>query len=283
MSARTDALGAYLTEIRKYPLLSPEEEHKLALRYYDEKDKNAAERLITSNLRFVVKIAAEYSKFGAKMIDLVQEGNVGLMHAVKEFNPYKGVRLITYAVWWIRGYIREYLLRHYSMVRIGTTTSQKKLFYNLQNEIQKIESSGELPTVALLSERMGISEKDINQMQLRLGRKDVSLDAPLDDDSKSRLGDLQTSDSEQSVDEVLALREQLSILDHQIEELRPELNEKELFVLENRLLADQPLTLQDIGDKYSITRERARQIEARVIEKLREKVENTLAEKLEKD
>src|SRR5690606_17772486 len=129
-----------LNEIRKYPLLSREEEMELAIRFKEKGDKAAAEKLITSNLRFVVKIAAEYSRFGAKMIDLIQEGNVGLMHAVKEFNPYKGVKLITYAVWWIKGYIREYLMRQHSMVRVGTTQAQKKLFYNLNQETRKLEA-----------------------------------------------------------------------------------------------------------------------------------------------
>lgn len=276
VSARSDTLGAYLAEIRKYPLLTPEEEYKIAVRYFENKDPKSAERLITSNLRFVVKIAAEYSKFGSKMIDLIQEGNVGLMHAVKDFNPYKGVRLITYAVWWIRGYIREYLLRHYSMVRIGTTQNQKKLFYNLQNEIQDIEGSGELVTTALLSERMGLPEKDVNLMQQRMSRKDVSLDQPLDDASKSRLVDIQSSNTEPPLDEVLALKEQLSILEDQIALLRPELGEKELYILENRLLADNPMTLQEIGDHYGITRERTRQIESRVMEKLKEKFLKTL-------
>jgi RNA polymerase sigma-32 factor len=276
ISARSDTLGAYLAEIRKYPLLTPEEEYKIAVRYFENKDPKSAERLITSNLRFVVKIAAEYSKFGSKMIDLIQEGNVGLMHAVKDFNPYKGVRLITYAVWWIRGYIREYLLRHYSMVRIGTTQNQKKLFYNLQNEIQELEGSGELVTTALLSERMGLPEKDVNLMQQRMSRKDVSLDQPLDDASKSRLVDIQSSGSEPALDEVLALKEQLSILEDQIALLRPELGEKELYILENRLLADNPMTLQEIGDHYGITRERTRQIESRVMEKLKEKFLKTL-------
>src|SRR5690606_9464824 len=129
-----DTLQAYLADVRKYPLLTPEQEYELAVKYKETGDRKAAEALVTSNLRFVVKVAAEYSKFGARMIDLIQEGNVGLMHAVREFNPYKGVRLITYAVWWIRGYIQEYLLKQYSMVKIATTFNQKKLFYRLRSE-----------------------------------------------------------------------------------------------------------------------------------------------------
>ncbi len=270
ISARNDPLGAYLAEIRKHPLLTPEEERKLAIRYYDEGDADAAQRLVTANLRFVVKIAAEYSRFGSKMIDLIQEGNVGLMHAVKEFNPYKGVRLITYAVWWIRGYIREYLLKHYSIVKIGTTQSQKKLFYNLQEEIRKLEAAGQSATNELISERMGLPEKDVKLMKQRMSNKDVSLDAPLDNESQSRLLDLQTSDSDQSADELLGLKEQIEVLQSQIEDIRPSLNEKEEYILENRILADEAQTLQEIGNHFGISRERARQLEERIIKRLKE-------------
>ncbi|PIT99973.1 MAG: RNA polymerase subunit sigma [Bdellovibrionales bacterium CG10_big_fil_rev_8_21_14_0_10_45_34] len=268
-----DALTAYLNEIRKYPLLTPEEEHELAIKYAEKGDQAAAQRLVTSNLRFVVKIAAEYSRFGAKMIDLVQEGNVGLMHAVKEFNPYKGVRLITYAVWWIRGYIREYLLKQHSMVRIGTTHNQKKLFYNLHQEEKKMEALGMEPTTALLSSRLGVPERDVEMMQQRLGGKDISLDQPVDEDSGTLLKDLQTSSMEESVDVQLEKYEQIEILNQMIEKLRPTLNEKEILILDRRILSDEPQTLQEIGDAVGITRERARQLEARILKRLKESME----------
>ncbi|MBX3034380.1 MAG: RNA polymerase factor sigma-32 [Bdellovibrionaceae bacterium] len=268
----TDPLTLYLNEVRRYPLLSREEELKLAKRYYESKDPEAAQALVKANLRFVIKVAAEYSKFGARLIDLIQEGNVGLMHAVKEYNPYKGARLITYAVWWIRGYIQEYLMRQYSMVRIGTTQNQRKLFYQLQKKKEELEALGDNPDFAKLSATLGIPEDEIRDMALRLKGRDVSLDRPVDDDSSTRLTDLQKDDSEQPLDERLAHAEQLSLLKEKIDEIRPSLNERELILLDERILADEPLTLQEIGEKYKITREAVRQAEARLLKKIREKM-----------
>ncbi len=264
----SDSFTKYLAEIRKYPLLTPEEEKELAIRYYEHGDPIAAEKLVTSNLRFVVKIALEYAKMGAKLMDIVQEGNVGLMHAVKEYNPYKGVKLITYAVWWIRGYIREFLLKQYSMVKIGTTQNQKKLFYNLQREKQKLLQEGETSTPALLSSRMGIPEKDIELMEQRMSGKDISLDAPVGDDGATTLIDLQKDSS--NPEEELEILELIEILREKIEEIKPSLNEKELDILELRVLADEPLTLQEIGNKHGISRERTRQLEERLLKNLKE-------------
>lgn len=265
----TDPVTSYLAEIKKYPLLSKAKEHELAVRYFNTKDPAIAQILVTSNLRFVVKIAAEYSKFGARLIDLIQEGNVGLMRAVREFNPYKGTRLITYAVWWIRGYIREYLLKHYSMVKIGTTQNQKKLFYNLMKEKAQMEHEGLVPTNKLLSTRLGVREKDVEVIQERLAAKDVSLDAPLDEQSQMRLLDFQSNPDELSIDDQLSLLEQLELLRQNIDKIRPSLNEKELYLLEHRMLADNPMTLQEVGDHYGITREAVRQSEARLLEKIK--------------
>ncbi|MES2770001.1 MAG: RNA polymerase factor sigma-32 [Bdellovibrionota bacterium] len=265
----SDPLQQYLNEIRKYPLLTPEEEKELAVRYFEKGDPLAAEKLVTSNLRFVVKIALEYAKMGAKMMDIVQEGNVGLMHAVKEYNPYKGVKLITYAVWWIRGYIREYLLKQYSMVKIGTTQNQKKLFYNLEKEKRKLLQEGEQSTTALLSSRLNIPERDVRLMEQRMGGKDVSLDAPVDEDGNTHLVDLQSDSS--NPESELEVLELIDLLKDKIEEIKPSLNDKELDILENRILADEPQTLQEIGDKYGISRERARQLEERLLKNLKEK------------
>lgn len=270
--AATDPLAIYLSEIRKYPVLTREQEQEVAKKYYETKDPEAAQLLVKSNLRFVVKVAAEYSKFGARMIDLVQEGNVGLMHAVREFNPYKGNRLITYAVWWIRGYIQEYLMRQYSLVRIGTTQAQRKLFYQLQKQKEALDALGEHPDYALLGTKLGVSTEEVTNMAQRLSGRDVSLDRPLDDDSSARLADLQKDDSAEPLDEKLAREEQLSLLREKIEELRPSLNEREKILLEERILADEPLTLQEIGEKYGITREAVRQAEARLMKKIKEKM-----------
>lgn len=268
--APADPVARYMAEIRRYPLLSREQEHELAVRYRETGDPKAAEQLVTANLRFVVKVAAEYSKFGARLIDLVQEGNVGLMHAVREFNPYKGVRLITYAVWWIRGYIQEYLMRQYSMVRIGTTATQKKLFYQLQREKEQLERMGRQEGLAQLSGKLGISPEEIEDMRQRLSARDVSLDQPLKDDSTNRLIDYQTASSDEaSLDDQLGLQEQLHVLTDIIEKLRPTLNERETFLLDARLLSDEPMTLQEIGEKYKITREAVRQMEVRLLEKIR--------------
>ncbi|MGZ3843105.1 MAG: sigma-70 family RNA polymerase sigma factor, partial [Bdellovibrio sp.] len=192
-----DPLVMYLNEIRRYKVLTKEEEQALAKKYFETKEPQAAEALVKANLRFVVKIAAEYSKFGSKMIDLIQEGNVGLMHAVREFNPYKGARLITYAVWWIRGYIQEFLMRQYSMVRIGTTQNQRKLFYQLQKEKEALDAMGIEPNAALIGSRLGIPEDEVRDMAMRMSGRDLSLDRPLDEDSGTSLGDLQKNNNDQ--------------------------------------------------------------------------------------
>jgi RNA polymerase sigma-32 factor len=270
--APADPVARYMAEIGRYPLLTREQEHDLAVQYRETGDPQAAERLVTANLRFVVKVAAEYSKFGARLIDLVQEGNVGLMHAVKEFNPYKGVRLITYAVWWIRGYIQEYLMRQYSMVRIGTTANQRKLFYQLQREREKLERMGVDLGLAQLSGKLGVSEEEAHEMHSRLSGRDVSLDAPVNEEGSSRLVDLQTEVNPSSLDDELGHQEELHHLHEAIEELRPSLNDRELFLLDARILADEPLTLQEIGDKYGTTREAVRQMEARLMQKIKKSV-----------
>ena len=265
-----DPVAQYLAEIRKYPLLSKEEEKKLAVRYYETKDPEAAERLVTSNLRFVVKVASDYAKFGSRMIDLVQEGNVGLMHAVREFNPYKGVRLITYAVWWIRGYIQDYLMKQYSMVKIGTTQNQRKLFYQLQKQKAELEAMGFDSGIKQLSGKLGIPEKEVEEMSRRMSGRDLSLDQPVGDEGQgATFIDLQSDEYERSVDETLGHHEELSILTEHIEKLKPDLNERENFLLEKRLLSDEPMTLQEIGDKYGITREAVRQMEVRLMKKIK--------------
>lgn len=266
----TDPLVLYLNEIRKYPLLTREKEKEISEKYFETKDPEAAQLLVRSNLRFVVKIAAEYSKFGAKLIDLIQEGNVGLMHAVREFNPYKGARLITYAVWWIRGYIQEYLMRQYSMVRIGTTQNQRKLFYQLQKEKNNLEALSNEQNLHELSERLGIPEDEIKIMAQRLSGRDVSLDRPVDGDDSPTLGAFQQSSTE-SMEDALARDEMIKLLQSKVSELEPGLSEREKIILHERLLNEEPLTLQEIGEKYGITREAVRQMEARLIKKIKDK------------
>lgn len=268
-----DALTTYLNEIRKYPVLSKDEELKLARRYYETKDPEAAQALVRANLRFVVKIAAEYARFSSRMIDLIQEGNVGLMHAVKEYNPDKGARLITYAVWWIRGYIQEYLMRQFSMVRIGTTANQRKLFYQLQRQKNELEKMSSPENIAQLSHKLGIPKEEVEEMAKRVSGRDVSLDKTSDDDSGSgtlSLGSLlKKEDGSLPLDEQLALAEELKHLKDAIESIKDTLTEKEKIILDERVLNDEPLTLQEIGEKYHITREAVRQNEARLINKIK--------------
>lgn len=268
LPALSDGLTSYLQAIQKYPLLTKEEELKIASRYKEEGDPKDAEILVTSNLRFVVKVAAEYSQFGSKLIDLIQEGNVGLMHAVKEFNPYKGARLITYAVWWIRGYIQDFLMKQHSMVRIGTTHNQRKLFYNLEKEKAELDKMGMEPTVQLLSDRLGVPEKDVRMMEQRMGRKDLSLDQPLSEDQSGTLLDFEPMD-EPDVDEQLIVQESLTQLQSAISQLRDNLNDKELYILEKRLLSDNPMKLQEIGEEWGVTREAVRQMESRLMKKIK--------------
>lgn len=267
-----DPLTTYLAEIRKYPVLSKEDELKLAKHYFETKDPEAAQALVRANLRFVVKIAAEYARFSSRMIDLIQEGNVGLMHAVKDYNPHKGARLITYAVWWIRGYIQEYLMRQFSMVRIGTTANQRKLFYQLQKQKAELEKMSSQESTALLSHQLGISEGEINEMAQRLSMRDVSIDKPHNTNSESTVSIgslLKQDDGSLPLDEQLALAEQIQFLKNAIDNIKDSLTDKEKIILEERVLNDEPLTLQEIGEKYKITREAVRQNEARLIQKIK--------------
>ncbi len=267
--APSDPVAAYMAEIKQYPLLTKEEERELAEYYFDSKDPKAAQKLITSNLRFVVKIATEYSKFGSKLIDLIQEGNVGLMHAVKEFNPYKDVRLITYAVWWIRGYIQEYLMKQHSIVKIGTTTNQKKLFYKLNKEKEIMRREGLEPSVKLLSSRLGVREKDVTLMENRLGSNDLSLDQPMGEGNESRLLDLQKDEYHEVMEANIDFKENLEHLSEALIALEPKLNEKEKTILKERILSDSPKTLQELGTEWGVTREAVRQAEARLLKKIK--------------
>lgn len=265
----SDALSQYLMKIRNYPVLTKEKEHELAVQYFESGDRSAAELLVKSNLKFVVKIAMEYSKFGAKLIDIIQEGNVGLMHALKEYNPYKGVKLISYAVWWIRGYIQDYLMKQQSLVKIGTNQKERKLFYQLEKERAKILQEGLESTPLLLSQRLDVNEKDVLQMQQRLRQKDLSLDQSIGEDNDTNWLEQQTDEDSESMDEMIIHAEQLELLKDKIAELKKELNEKEIQLLDQRILSDNPVTLKSLGDEWNVTREAARQTEARLIEKIK--------------
>jgi RNA polymerase sigma-32 factor len=272
--ATISPLQIYLQQIARYPLLEPEEEYELARKQFDGGDVGAAHRLVTSNLRLVVKIANDFRQAQLNLLDLIQEGNYGLMQAVKRFNPYKGVKLSSYAAWWIRAYILKYIMDNKSQVKIGTTADQRKLYYNLEKTARKLLAEYDHVDAKLLAEHLNVREKDVEEMQARLAAPDVSLDAPLGDgpDAVTRGQLLPTPGA--NADELLANAEVRRIFDEHLAEFRATLKGRDLEIFDARLMSDEPLTLQDLGDRYGVTRERARQIEGRILQKLRQFVEN---------
>ncbi len=262
-----DSLSLYLAEIHRFPVLSAEEEYRLAVKFYEEKDLEAAHRLITANLRFVVKIAAEYRSYGLKMLDMIQEGNIGLMMAVRKFNPYKGFRLISYAVWWIRAYIHNYIISTWSLLKIGTTQAQKKLFFKLnqaKSALKRMTGSDDPEATAL---SLDVKEAEVEEMEQRM-RGEYSLDAEVVDGEGFTL--LETlPDDRQNQEELLGDLQENALIRREIDQALTRLNEKERFVIEQRVTADSPLTLQEIADHFSISRERVRQIEEGALKKVR--------------
>jgi RNA polymerase sigma-32 factor len=251
--------------------LSPEEQQALAQKFRETGDMEIARRLVTTNLRLVVKIALEYKNAYHNVLDLIQEGNVGLMKAVSNYDPYKGTRLSYYASWWIRSYILKFLLDNFRLVKVGTTQAQKKLFYNLMREKDRLEAQGIHAGPKLLADQLNVKEKEVREMSLRLSSRggEFSIDQPMGGDEDSRAPRDLLVDPGISVDESLAQKELTSILSDHISEFVHGLNEKERIVFQERLMNDDPKTLQEVADQFGITRERARQIESKVIEKLR--------------
>jgi RNA polymerase sigma-32 factor len=267
--ARVDPLQRYLMEIRQYELLTKEEEHRLALKYREEKDPAAAYKLVTSNLRLVVKIALELHRaWVMSLLDLIQEGNMGLMQAVKKFDPYQGVKLSSYASFWIRAYILRFILDNWRLVKIGTTQAQRKLFFNLQKEKAKLEALGYSVEPKKLAEAMGVKEKEVIQMDQRMSSWEASLDAPTGGDTERSLMEFLPAKGE-FIDRRLADDEIKSLLNEKLKEFKETLKDKELYIFQHRLLAENPATLQEIGNEYGITRERARQIEERLLRKIK--------------
>jgi RNA polymerase sigma-32 factor len=261
----TGTLDRYISEINRFELLTPDEEFRLAVRFRKYNDMEAAQLLVVSNLRFVVKIAHEYRNYGMKLADLIQEGNIGLMHAVKKFDPYRGYRLISYAVWWIRAYIQNYVIKTWSVVKIGTTQAQRKLFFKLGQAKKKLQAlSQKNPEIA---ESLGVKEIEIEQMDLRLSHRDLSLDASISEDGEvSHLDYLTYDGDDQEVS--LIKKEEMELARQNIAGAMATLNEKESYIIRHRVMADNPETLQEIGNRYRITRERARQIEKQALKKL---------------
>lgn len=263
-----EPLQRYLAEIRRFPLLTREEEHRLAVEYKEYGNIETAYKLVTANLRLVVMIAREYQKAFKNLLDLVQEGNMGLMEAVKNFDPYRGVRFPSYAVWWIRAYMIRYIMNDWRMVKIGTTQAQRKLFFNLQKEKEKLESEGLTPGPKLLAQRLNVKEDEVVEMEQRLASRDLSVDVPIRDDDEATLLHF-LPDDKQSPEDHIAETQYRELLREKLELFAKGLKDKELVIFRKRLLNEEPLTLREIGEKYGISRERVRQIEERVKKKLK--------------
>jgi RNA polymerase sigma-32 factor len=267
--APSDPLRRYLAEVRKYPFLSKEEELQLIHDFQKTGNRDAAIKLILSNLRVGVAIAREYMHAGADMLDLIQEGNVGLMQAIRKFDPSKGVRFYSYAAWWVRAYILRYLLNNYRLVKIGTTQDQRKLFYNLNKEKRNLERQGYVTDPKLLADRLHVREREVVEMEQRLGSWDISLDQPLGPDSEDTLMEVLPSQA-MPADEQLAEEELRELFRRKLGAFASTLDDRYADILRNRILSENPMTLDDIGRKYNISRERARQLEEKIIKRLRE-------------
>jgi RNA polymerase sigma-32 factor len=273
-------LTRYLEEIRRFPMLEPQEEYMLAKRWREHGDRDAAHRLVTSHLRLVAKIAMGYRGYGLPIAEVISEGNVGLMQAVKRFEPEKGFRLATYAMWWIKASIQEYILRSWSLVKMGTTANQKKLFFNLRKAKSKISAleEGDLrpEQVALIAKRLGVTEQDVIDMNRRLGG-DASLNTPIREDGDSGEWQDWLVDEAPTQERVLAENEELDNRRKALGEALSVLNERERRIFEARRLADEPITLEELAEEFGVSRERVRQIEVRAFEKVQNAVKNRVA------
>ncbi len=264
-----DPLSRYLAELRRFPVLSREEESEIARRYYKYRNPEDAYKLVTANLRLVVKIANEFARASRNLLDLIQEGNVGLMEAVKNFDPYRGIRFPSYAVWWVRAYIYRYLINNWRLVKIGTTQAQRKLFFNLRKETERLEAEGFAPQPKLLAQRMGVKESEVREMQERMAQNEISLDAPAGPEDDTRLVDA-IPDAEWNPEETTSRAEWRNFAHDKVEQFAATLKDKELEIFRSRLLAEEPPTLQEVGLRFGISRERVRQIESRLKRRLRE-------------
>jgi len=273
-------LTRYLEEIRRFPMLEPQEEYMLAKRWREHGDREAAHRLVTSHLRLVAKIAMGYRGYGLPIAEVISEGNVGLMQAVKRFEPEKGFRLATYAMWWIKASIQEYILRSWSLVKMGTTANQKKLFFNLRKAKSKISAleEGDLrpEQVALIAKRLGVTEQDVIDMNRRLGG-DASLNTPIREDGDSGEWQDWLVDEAPTQERVLVENEELDNRRKALGEALTVLNERERRIFEARRLADEPITLEELAEEFGVSRERVRQIEVRAFEKVQNAVKNRVA------
>jgi len=271
-----NSLESYLVQINQFPLLTHDEERDLALKYRKNNDIEAAHKLITSNLRFVVKVAFEYKSYGIKLLDLIQEGNIGLMMAVKKFDPDKGYRFISYAIWWIRAYIQNFIIKTWSLVKIGTTQAQKKLFYKIGKVRKALESDPEdEKRYERLAQDLDVAKEDIMEMEQRMSSRDLSLDAPFDEDRELTHMDL-LQEGTPNQEEAIAEEEMKRIREREVLNALKRLSEKEAYIIKNRIMSDTPLTLQEIGDHLKLSRERVRQIESEALRKLKREINPSL-------
>lgn len=268
---RTDPLSAYMAEVTRHPLLTREQEVALARRYRETGDVKAAYKLVASNLRLVVKLAHEYHRNPLSLLDLIQEGNIGLMQAVKKFDPDRGVKLATYAAWWIRAYVLRYIMDNWKMVKLGTTEAQRKLFFKLRQEQDRLLKQGFEVTPKLLADRLNVSEQDVIEMDQRLGNDELSIDAPASnaDDERQTRADRYLPSNAPGADDTLGNEELRELFRTKLAAFSEGLNEKDKYIFEHRLTADAPMTLQDIGSHFGVSRERARQLEAALINRMR--------------
>jgi RNA polymerase sigma-32 factor len=264
----TDGLKIYLSQIERYPVLSRKEETDLAIRYRDDQDAKAGQVLITSNLRFVIKVALGYRNYGVRLMDLIQEGNIGLMKAVERYDPDKGYRLISYAIWWIRAYIQNYIIRSWSLVKMGTTQAQRKLFYRISDLPEALDADDRQENVAKLALKINVTENEVVDMAARLKAHDLSLDDLIGDRSRDSFADT-LKDNAPDQEEILAELEEREDLREWADRALESLNPREKYIVERRILSEEPVTLKELGKHFGITRERARQIERAALEKLK--------------
>ncbi len=270
---RLDPMAAYLREVQRHPLLTPEQTHELAAKFVETQDPAIAAQLVTANLRLVVKIAYEYRRAYKNIMDLVQEGNIGLMQAVKRYDPYRGVKLSSYAAWWIRAYILRFILNNWRLVKLGTTQAQRKLFFNLRKKRAELQAMGVDPTNAEIAKHLNVPESDVAEMDVRLAQSEKSLDAPVGDADGRAIAKVDMMPAAGAGPETQMADEELqSLLKDKLAEFRKTLagKEKDVAIFDMRLVADDPLTLQDLGDKFGISRERVRQLEQRLLARLRD-------------
>lgn len=270
-----DPLAAYMRDVQRYALLKPEEEQALAVKYVETGDVEAARKLVTSNLRLVVKIAYDYRQAYRNLLDLVQEGNIGLMQAVKKYDPYKGVKLSSYAAWWIRAYMLRFILNNFRLVKVGTTQAQRKLFFNLKKEKARLEAMGIEASPELIAERLSVPTEDVISMDRRISSGESSLDKPVGNDEGRAVARVELLDAGQEpIDEVLAEQEINERLRVKIDEFGSALTGKDRVIFDERLMSDEPLTLQELGDRFGVSRERVRQLEKRLLGKLKVHLED---------